>query len=538
MDKSSDYRGWGAVLFIVLITAIIRLNLLHLPLERDEGVYAYIGQLILNGFPPYKYAFDMRLPGLYLAYVFILKVFGQTNIGIHAGLILVNAATCILLFLLGRKLLNSFTGVIAAGSFAVLSLSSSVLGAMTHPEHFVVFFAVAGLYLLISALENDTGGYGLKIFSSGFLLGTGMLMKQHGMLFIFFGGIYLTITLLFNKTFSSKALLTRLGTFFAGSALPYILTCLILLSAGVFDDFWFSTITYARAYVGLVPLDRAFFILKTRLFEVIGASLTIWVLAGIGLTAQLWYKAARKRFLFLTLFFIFSFLAVMPGLYFRRHYFILFLPAGAVMAAVGADSLRNLFSKTGHNIKISILVFLLTLMIAYPIYQRKDFLFFSSPEKASRMIYGGNPFPESQEIAKYIKKHSAQSDTIAILGSEPQIYFYSKRLSATKYIYTYPLMENHRFSIGMQQEMIREIEEAKPLFLIFVQLQISWLVRPESKTIIFDWFNKYQSQFYERVGVVDMIPNDETKFYWDGAASAVTPQSNNNIFVYRRKTGL
>ncbi|MFQ5737096.1 MAG: ArnT family glycosyltransferase [Thermodesulfobacteriota bacterium] len=538
MDKSFDYRGWGAVLFIILVAAVIRLNMLSLPLERDEGVYAYIGQLVLHGLPPYKYAVDMRLPGLYLVYALILKVFGQTNVGVHAGLIFVNAGTCVLLFLLGRRLLNSFTGVIAAGSFAVLSLSSSVLGAMTHPEHFVMFFAVAGAYLLAGAPE-DGGRYGLKVFLSGLLLGTGMLMKQHGMLFIFFGGIYLAITLLRRRPFRSKPLLARLGVFSAGSALPYIFTCLILLLAGVFDDFWFSTVTYARAYVDIVPLGKAFLMFKARLLDIMAASSPIWVLAGAGLTAQLWYKEARKRFLFLTLFFIFSLLAVLPGLYFRRHYFILLLPAVAMLAAVGADSLRDLCLRSGRTAaRSTAIVVLAALAVAYPIYHQRGVLFPSNPEKASRMIYGANPFPESQVVARYIKEHSGQDDKIAILGSEPQILFYSQRLSATRYIYTYPLMEGHRFALGMQREMIREIEEAKPLYLVFVQLQVSWLMRPESKTVIFDWFRDYQTMFYERVGVVDMIPGEETRFYWDGAAGTVTPQSNNNIFVYRRKAGL
>ena len=77
---------------------------------------------------------------------------------------------------------------------------------------------------------------------------------------------------------------------------------------------------------------------------------------------------------------------------------------------------------------------------------------------ACRYMYFPNPFPESIAIAEYIRNHSAPDSTIAVLGSEPQIYFYAHRRSATSYLYTYSLMENHKYALTMQQEMIQEIE--------------------------------------------------------------------------------
>ena len=38
---------------VLALVAVARLRLLAFPLERDEGEYAYAGQLILQGIPPY-----------------------------------------------------------------------------------------------------------------------------------------------------------------------------------------------------------------------------------------------------------------------------------------------------------------------------------------------------------------------------------------------------------------------------------------------------------------------------------------------------
>src|SRR2546429_3690358 len=93
-----------AVIVFGLVIAI-RIRLLGIPLERDEGEYAYSGQLILQGIPPYKLAYNMKFPGTYAAYALIMSMFGQTIYGIHVGLLLVNAATVALVFFLGRRVI-------------------------------------------------------------------------------------------------------------------------------------------------------------------------------------------------------------------------------------------------------------------------------------------------------------------------------------------------------------------------------------------------------------------------------------------------
>src|SRR6202140_944793 len=101
MNADQPWRHLLCWYFVVLLAVIlffgaIRWRLLDMPLERDEGEYAYAGQLILQGIPPYQLAYNMKLPGTYAAYAAILAVFGQTPSGIHLGLILVNAAATLL----------------------------------------------------------------------------------------------------------------------------------------------------------------------------------------------------------------------------------------------------------------------------------------------------------------------------------------------------------------------------------------------------------------------------------------------------------
>ena len=79
--KLVQFAWWALAIIVFTLVVAIRIRLLGIPLERDEGEYAYAGQLILQGIPPYKLAYNMKFPGTYAAYALIMSIFGQT---IHA----------------------------------------------------------------------------------------------------------------------------------------------------------------------------------------------------------------------------------------------------------------------------------------------------------------------------------------------------------------------------------------------------------------------------------------------------------------------
>src|SRR5438093_9218278 len=80
------HRAWLFVGLMIVVTVGVRLRLRDMPLERDEGEYAYAGQLILQGIAPYKLVYNLKFPGTYAAYALIMAIFGQTPAGIHLGL--------------------------------------------------------------------------------------------------------------------------------------------------------------------------------------------------------------------------------------------------------------------------------------------------------------------------------------------------------------------------------------------------------------------------------------------------------------------
>jgi hypothetical protein len=528
--KSNNQYVYYVVLALVMLSfALIRLRLVHMPLERDEGEYAYAGQLILQGIPPYKLAYNMKLPGSYAAYALLMALFGQTPFGIHFGLLLVNAATTLLMFFLARRLFGPLAGIVAAAVYALLSTSSSVLGFAGHATHFVVAAAVGGILLLLKALDS---GRMDQLFWSGGLLGTAFVMKQPGAFFPLFGGIYLLQQSIRGEQ-AWKTVFSRAGVYAAGVVCPFALTCLILWRAGVLTQFWFWTFTYARAYGSIVSLSDGWHLLLETGAHVIGPAVLVWLLALAGLSAVAWSATARAQIRFLVEFLLFSFIAICPGLYFRAHYFILLLPAVALLAGVAVSCGKEELARRGKASLGATPAIVFVLACAVAIGMQSDFLFNLSPETAARTIYGGNPFLEAPVIAKYIEDHTRPDAKIAVLGSEPEIYFYAHRRSASPYIYTYELLEEQKFASTMQADMIRDIENARPEYIVYVDVPTSWLVQPHSDTDILTWSANYLQAHYQVVGVADIF-RYETQYFWDNDARNYHHRSSASVGLFKR----
>src|SRR5207245_11435601 len=86
LSKVPNVWTWALLVLVILGAAAIRLRLLDAPLDRDEGEYAYFGQLLLQGIPPYAQAYNFKMPGIYALYALMLAVLGETSAGLHLGL--------------------------------------------------------------------------------------------------------------------------------------------------------------------------------------------------------------------------------------------------------------------------------------------------------------------------------------------------------------------------------------------------------------------------------------------------------------------
>ncbi|MBL7798140.1 MAG: glycosyltransferase family 39 protein [Saprospiraceae bacterium] len=523
---------YGTLAVVLLLVFFVRFRLLSLPLERDEGEYALMGQLILKGIPPYEMAYNMKLPGTYYAYALIMLIFGQSPTGIHAGLLLVNLASIVLLFAVGKKLVNDTVGVLGAASFALLTLAPYSLGVAAHATHFNAVAALGGLLLLLNYFEQPTWK---RLGASGLCFGLSFVMKQHAMFLVLFGLTVLALHEWKRHPRDLKRSATALATFGAGATLPYLFLILVSVLTGSFANFWHWTVEYAGQYATIKSWGEAWTTLNAN-FSIFSTGVVLfWIVGTAGLAAVFFSEAARKNSVTILLLALFSTLCVVPGLYFRSHYFIVLYPALGLLVGIALYFVQELLTKY----KLGFLAVLPYAFFGYMFFSAvgrfREHFFKDSPERLCVRMFGtANPFPESLKIAEFLQANTTEADKIAVIGSEPQICFYSRRLPATGFIYMYPLMENQAFSQAMQKEMIAEVEQSKPKFLVYVNSPLSWLRKEHSSGEVFAWFNQYKMQ-YKLAGIVDITPKQKTRYVWREALAGYTEKGQTRISVYERE---
>ena len=516
-----------ALAVAVLLAAGVRLRLLNLPLERDEGEFAYMGQLMLDGVPPYQLAFNMKLPGACAAYAVMMRLFGQTAAGIHLGFILVNLASLALLFLIARRLLGAAQAAVACVCFALFSLSPGVLGFEGHATHLVVLAALAGLLALLKARETRRAP---GFWWSGLLFGISFLCKQPGLFFAIFGAMLLLRDAAQAPAPERRQCLARLGIFCAAVTLPFLAVCLWMRLAGTFHRFWFWTMVYAPFHARRLSEEQIWWQLGD--FNRRAGALEWWGLAAAaGLPCLLAHKAKKEAPFIIVCLLGCSLMALAASLYFFRHYFILLLPAASLLIAVavgGAARVAGWRAAAGA----------FALACAGFVLANRAVWFQWSPDAVCRSLYQREVFPEAVEIARRIREESAPGDTIEVLGSEPEIYFYAHRHSASGYLYMYDLMQATPYAAAMQMELRHDIQTARPLFLVVVNVPTSWARTINSDPALLDWSRDYQRQYYDLAGKVFFSPGGPTDYVWGTEAAARKTDTPLSVSILKRKPGL
>jgi hypothetical protein len=529
--RALKYRkAWSAgLILLVLLAVAVRLRLLSMPLERDEGEFAYMGQLMLQGIPPYQLAFNIKMPGIYAAYALIMALFGQTASGIHLGFLFINLGNLVLLCFLARRWLEPGGVLLSCAAFIVLSLSSAVFGLAAHATNLVILFAMGGLLALLRARENRRGSL---LFLSGALFCLSFLCKQPGLFFVFLALALLALDTWQTGLAQWRISLKNATLFSAGFITPMAATCLLLWRAGTFARFWFWTISYARVHAGMLPAS----FVRHRLVQIFTYGFEPWLFL-MGLAGWLWLLCRKeemeKKFIF-TAFLLCSAAACLVGRYMARHYLVVMLPVISLLAGSFVSALACLLARSRFPATRFIPVGVFIAVCAAIVKHNGPVWFEMPPDVACSAIYFDCPFVECLQVSQFIREHSAPQDRVAVIGSEPEIYFYARRHSVSGYIYMYDLVEPQPFEHAMQTEFIHDVETAKPEYLVVVNLDTSWMTWAAGDPTLFSWIHQYPGRYYDLVGVAEIYP-DHTDYRWGKETAAEKPKTLSAIFTYKRR---
>jgi hypothetical protein len=476
---------------VLLVSCVLRVPVADVPLERDEGEYGYISQRWALGELPYQTSFNQKFPGVFLVYGLIRGVLGDSPAAIHWGMQLWSLGTLTLIFLLGRKLFSAPAGVAAAGFAALMLGDQSFLGNAANTEVFAVLFFAASVLAALAAVERGSAAWA---FATGLLGAAGMSFKQPGVFNLAFVGLYVA--------WGSGWRVRHIAAGAAGVATLLGGICGYFAANGAWAAFYDNTIGHNLAYASRLPLSEYPVTFWANFSPILQSFWPALVLAAWGAVGP-WVREPRQPNLrfhsaFVLVWLAFCLLAVSVGGYFREHYFIQAIPAAALLAGLGATLLLPT-GKRGTGVAYGLCgVVAVYVVLMAPWYYLTD-----TPADKCRKLYGKrNPFAETRDVGRFIGENSSPDDSVLVMGSEPQILYYARRRSATRYILAYPLMTPFPDTEARQQSVMEEVRRNDPKFVVTVFVPVSFLAAPEAPRTIFRDLREYMAGRYAVVGAV------------------------------------
>jgi 4-amino-4-deoxy-L-arabinose transferase-like glycosyltransferase len=147
------------------------------PLDCDEAAYAYIGRRILRGDVLYRDLTENKPPLGYWLYTLAVAIGGANELAIRLMPIPYILATIALIWWIALKLSGPATACLAALVFAVADTDPYVFGNGSNMEHFLNFFSVASLALMVRAWQVPSRR---TLLAVGAFVGLAALVKQVG----------------------------------------------------------------------------------------------------------------------------------------------------------------------------------------------------------------------------------------------------------------------------------------------------------------------------------------------------------------------
>ncbi len=468
------WLGWFSLLSLSVILVLIVLipsspkNMSYL--NRDPGVFQYIGWRILSGEIPYQDVWDHKPPIIFWINALGLWLTKGTRWGIWG----LETLSLWISIILGFSLLRRLNGIVPAILATILwpFCFHSLLYGGNYTTEFALPMQFASL--LIFWIAEKKQSYSWHIYALGVLSALTFFTRQNAI--VISGAILFFITLRAAFNGQWRLSLSYLVRFLLGFGLISFSVIGYFYIYGGLKDFWDAAFIYNFYYS-----DTTFFDQFSNSINAINYLLKFpigWMglLSWFGLVCLLVIrKKGEIKPKALDQFYGLAIIALPLEIFLVNvsgksymHYYITCLPLIAVFGAAFFEFfLDGIFSKTKpnkfhwiyYNVFFSLALFSLILTG------------FRNTYTEIWMDYttGYGHSEEQERIVEAVKTLSTPEDTVLAWGAEAKYNFLTLRRSPTKFIYQYPLYfgySNDYASIENILEFLNEIRLNQPKIIL------------------------------------------------------------------------
>src|SRR5215467_14664001 len=417
---------WINVIIIALVVVLRLPTFLPSLYNSDEGYYGIIANDSLDGGTFYQTSVDTKPPGIYYIYVAVFKVAGKNNLlAVHILTIFVVAATALVVRRIGARVGDDWAGAWGGIGYAVFM--HAYRPADTLPANTEIY---ANLFLMVSVLAFFQGERKANwgwMFVSGALVAVATLFRQPSAVTLGAMLMYLVYLWLIPRCQSFwRVLVAGSGALTGFVAMIAGLACYYQWKGNLHDAYlwaWAFAVRYVEAettvlYVlkGLVTVHLAV-MLSWILLWYFGIRQVIETLRSLRRDA-----AVPNQHVLLIFWLVLSYLGIFIGWRFPGHYHLAVLPPLSILAGQAF----SLFVAEHWRSPQPRWRWIRAGIIGAAALPAIGFLIGAFVVRTSTL----NFLP----IVQSIVKETTPKDRIFVWGSLPQLYSFSGRRMATRFV--------------------------------------------------------------------------------------------------------
>jgi hypothetical protein len=467
----------AVVAALALYVVAVAVGTLWWPLGRDQGIFAWTGDVILRGGVPYVDAWDVKGVAAHYTFALVQGLFGRTLWGIRSFDLILLFVSAFALMRLLRRYCDPFSAVAGAAFFALLHMQNG-FWATSQPDGWAKMLIVCAMSLVWTLDPPSTR----RLWLAGALIGLAALYKVLFVLFL----VPLALPLVWPSA-ATEGSGSRRRT---DPLLPLFVSCggVIVVSlgwlqlTGALEDFWqiqfeFNRSVHAQTFrrslagTGKRFLDWYRWIFWTLPFVLIGL-LTLWREHRRIAWALVLQCAVSVLFV------------VIQNKFYSYHWHPLQLSV-VIWLAFGFSGLlgfvRGLKGRLGATWVEVVRVGLLVTILALAWFEGPPLnvtgwsahvtgtLSMDEYYRPFKSYYNQSfRFRSNLSAVEHIAAHSTPDESVLVWGFEPMINYLSGRRSPTRFGYNYPVIASRGtpFEESYRSQFMHELAEDPPRYVV------------------------------------------------------------------------
>ena len=447
--KRKMLRWAGVFLLLAAVMGALQWNWFAMPLERDEGEYAYSAWLLRTGKGvPYKDSFLQKPPMIVYTYGLVEALAPKSDkVGFRVAGFLAALVTAGLVWFLGEREFGGRAGLWGAWLWVICLQQLMFSPVAANVEKFMVV-PMIGAMALVGWKEKRWWRWGL----AGVAAGVAVLYKPMCVPVL---ALYFLLAGCMRRTRERGGMAVCFGWAATGGLLAITAGVAWFAWKGALAALWECSVDYTLAYAGRLenPFQSGWYwfrefgtwkVVAVLLVVVVGA----WCKRGSG--GGKWGSV-----------FLLAWLVCMEDVV-GGHYYIMALPLAALLGGAALDHVEAHMGRGCLAVAVGGLA-------ACGLSGGEWKALSETPEELSVHLYEDVPFVEAEGAGKRVSTLCGEDETVHIVGSEPEILWYARRKSATRFDIAYPLSLPTRYAGGYQREALDSLSWKLPDVVVFAR---------------------------------------------------------------------